>query len=59
MPGGRADGNVKINGRVLSQGDYAMLGAYVQQDDILVLLLDQSQIRQNRGKRLTGASWGA
>ena len=30
MPGGRAEGHVKINGKRLQRGDYAMLGAYVQ-----------------------------
>ena len=29
MPGGRADGDVTINGHAIGKGDYAKLGAYV------------------------------
>ena len=35
MPGGKARGRVSINDSEINKGDYAKLGAYVQQDDIL------------------------
>ncbi len=36
MPGGHAEGQITINGEAVKKGDFAKLGAYVQQDDILV-----------------------
>jgi ABC-type multidrug transport system ATPase subunit len=44
MPGGIAEGCVKINGEKLGPRDYAKLGAYVQQDDILVDVLTPSEL---------------
>ena len=44
MPGGEAEGSIKINGDVVTQGDYARLGAYVQQDDALVNVLTPREI---------------
>ena len=44
MPGGKADGNVRINGKIAEKGDYGMLGAYVQQDDILVDVLTANEL---------------
>ena len=44
MPGGRAEGRVTINGEEISKGDYAKLGAYVQQDDILVDVLTPREL---------------
>ena len=35
QPGSYTEGQIKINGSVLRSGDFARLGAYVQQDDIL------------------------
>ena len=35
MPGGLAEGQVTINGQAIAAGDFAKLGAYVQQDDVL------------------------
>ena len=44
MPGGRAEGQVTINGEQIGKGDYAKLGAYVQQDDILVDVLTPREL---------------
>ena len=44
MPGGRADGDVTINGHAIGKGDYAKLGAYVQQDDVLVDVLTPKEL---------------
>ena len=35
-----------INGSVISKGDYSKLGAYVQQDDILVDMLTPRELLQ-------------
>ena len=35
-PGSKALGEVKINGEQIGKGDFAKLGAFVQQDDALV-----------------------
>ena len=44
MPGGVAEGIVKINGEMLGPSDYAKLGAYVQQDDVLVDVLTPTEL---------------
>ena len=44
MPGGEAEGTIKINGENVSTGDYARLGAYVQQDDILIDVLTPKEL---------------
>lgn len=44
MPGGRAEGEVSINGNTIGKGDYAKLGAYVQQDDVLVDVLTPKEL---------------
>ena len=44
MPGGHAEGCVKINGETIGKGDYAKLGAYVQQDDVLVDVLTPREL---------------
>ncbi len=46
MPGGHAEGHITINGEELEQGDFAKLGAYVQQDDILVDVLSPRELLQ-------------
>ena len=44
MPGGKTEGSVRINGKIAERGDYGMLGAYVQQDDILVDVLTATEL---------------
>lgn len=44
MPGGKEEGQIKINGRAVDQGDFAKLGAYVQQDDVLVDVLTPREL---------------
>ena len=44
MPGGISEGNVKINGETIGGSEYAQLGAYVQQDDILVDVLTPREL---------------
>ena len=44
MPGGRAEGSMTINGEEIGKGDYAKLGAYVQQDDVLVDVLTPREL---------------
>jgi len=44
MPGGRAQGSLSINGQRIGKGDFARLGAYVQQDDILVDVLTPKEL---------------
>ena len=38
------EGSIKINGEVVNSGDYARLGAYVQQDDILIDVLTPKEL---------------
>lgn len=44
MMGGVSEGCLKINGEEMINGDYAKLGAYVQQDDILVDVLTPNEL---------------
>ena len=43
-PGSRVEGQVIINGQVIGKGDYSKLGAYAQQDDVLVEVLTPREL---------------
>ena len=44
MPGGVTEGKVMINGDIIGRSDYAKLGAYVQQDDVLNSVLSPREL---------------